>query len=110
MLVLTNTRHQQWITNDWISQIQSGKQKSHLDGTVVAASAYELGPSAGRVAGVNKGGVALETLDPLPCLTVPHTHGLVCARREEHAKNTEEKKISRQLFWDNQLIGPLPNN
>lgn len=70
----------------------SGKQKSHLDGTVVAASADELGPSAGRVAGVNEGGVALQTLDPLPCLTVPHTYGLVRARREEHAKKTEDKK------------------
>lgn len=95
MLVLANTYYQQsQQTYKWLNVSDSfklsGKQKSHLDGTVVTASADELGPSAGRVAGVNEGGVALETLDPLPCLTVPHTHSLVCARREEHAKKKED--------------------
>lgn len=60
-------------------------KKSHLDCTVIAAGADELRPSPGRVAGVYEGGVALQTLDPLSCLTVPNSYSLVRARREEHA-------------------------
>lgn len=48
-----------------------------LDGAVVAAGADELGSPPGWVAGVDKGRVALEPLDPLPCLAVPHCHGFV---------------------------------
>lgn len=62
-----------------------GSRKSHLDCPIIATGADELGPSAGWVAGVNEGGVALQTLDPLTCFTVPHTYSLVGARRKQHA-------------------------
>lgn len=48
-----------------------------LDGAVIAAGADELGSPPGWVAGVDKGRVALEPLDSLPCLAVPHSHGFV---------------------------------
>ena len=51
----------------------------YLDGAVVTASADQLGPTAGRVAGVHEGAVALQAFQPLPRLTVPHAHCLVCA-------------------------------
>ena len=69
----------------------NGNKKSHLHCPVIAAGADELGPSSGRVAGVNEGGVALQTLDPLACFTVPHTYSLVCACRKQHAEIHRKK-------------------
>lgn len=51
----------------------------HLYCPIITAGTDKLGPSAGRVAGVNEGGVALQTLDSLAGFAVPNTHSLVCA-------------------------------
>lgn len=54
--------------------------KSHLHSPIVTAGADQLGTTAGWVAGVNEGSVALQTLDPLACFAVPHAYSFVCAR------------------------------
>lgn len=77
----------------------NGSQNSHLDCPVIAAGADELGSSAGRVAGVNEGSVALQTLDPLTCFTIPHTYSLVCAGWKQHAeKHRENSQLVNPLF------------
>lgn len=56
------------------------RQRSYLYCTIITACADELWSTTGWIASVHKGGVSFQTLDPLTCFTVPHTHGLVCAR------------------------------
>lgn len=55
---------------------------SHLYRPIIAAGADQLWPPASWVAGVNKGSVTFQALNPLPCFTVPNAHGLVCACRK----------------------------
>lgn len=71
----------------------NGGWRSYLYCTVITACADELGSTTGWIASVHKGGVSFQTLDPLTCFTVPHTHGLVRARWKKQAegcrKNTK---------------------
>lgn len=62
---------------------------------VVTARADQLRPSPRRVTGVHERGVALQPLHPLSSLAVPHSHGFVCGRREQHAAEENGCEVPR---------------
>lgn len=65
---------------------------THLNCTVVTASANKLGAPPGWVTGIHKGSMPLQSFNPLACFTIPHRHSFICGCWEEHTRKQEEEK------------------
>lgn len=82
---------------------------THLNCTIITASADKLGAPPGWVTGIHKGSMSFQPFNPLACLTVPYCHSFICGCGEEHTTRRTKKEVSEEKQWQPTPSPPTQN-